>query len=81
MEHGVAEAPVGLRRDLLLGVPSRHLQLQQRVEIIRVLQDHPQAPHFLTDPEADRLKEEREGETWEGSRPFEAFSTALVWWG
>ena len=27
VEHGVAEGPVRLRRDLLLGVPGRHFQL------------------------------------------------------
>jgi hypothetical protein len=45
-EHIVAEAPVRLPRDLLLGVPRRHLQLQQRVKVIWVFQNRTQTPHF-----------------------------------
>lgn len=45
VEHGVAESPVWLRRDLLLRVPRCHFQLHQRVEVIGVFQDRTQAPH------------------------------------
>lgn len=45
VEHGVAEGPVWLRRDLPLGVPRRHLQLQQRVKVIWVPQNRTQTPH------------------------------------
>ena len=45
VEHCVAERPVRLRRDLLLGVPRRHFQLQQRVKVIWILQNRSQTSH------------------------------------
>ena len=46
MKHCVAEGPVWLWRDLLLGVPQRHPQLHQRIQVIRVLHNRPQTPHL-----------------------------------
>ena len=45
MKHGVTERPVRLRRDLFLGVLGRIFKLQQRIKIIRMLQNRPQASH------------------------------------
>lgn len=53
VEHGVAETPVRLRRDLLLCLPGRHFQLQKRVEVIRVSQNRAKTPHFLRAPAQD----------------------------
>lgn len=47
VKHGVTEGPVRLRRNLLLRVLHRHLQLQQRVHVVRVPQHRPQTPHYL----------------------------------
>lgn len=45
VEHCVAERPMWLRRDLLLGVSRRHFQLQQRVKVIWILQNRSQTSH------------------------------------
>lgn len=47
MKQWVTESPVRLSRNLLLGVPDRHLQFQQRVYIIRMPQHGSQAPHSI----------------------------------